>query len=78
MKTNKLSIAALLRMTVRRHGLGCLAMVAVVMLMHYWRHQTLELADLGHALLALLTFAVISLLIEYNHMVNDKQDAPKG
>lgn len=75
MKTNKFSMAALLRMTMRRHGLGCLAMVGVVMLMHYWRHGTLELADMGHALLALLTFAVISLLIEYNRTVNGTQDS---
>ncbi len=77
MKTRQFSIA-LLRTTVRRHGLNWLAMLLVIELIHYFRHGSLALSDAGDAMIALLVFATISLLIEYNRMVNGKQDAPKG
>ena len=77
MKTNKFSIAALLRVTVRRHALGCVGMVLMLALMHYWNHRSFELADVGHAMIALVGFAVVSLLIEYNRQRNGAQDQTK-
>ena len=78
MTTEKFSMATLLRNTVCRHGLACLAMVAVVEVMHYFRHGGLGLTDVRDGVIALCVFGLVSLLIEYNRMVNGTQDAPKG
>lgn len=76
--TKKFSRATLLRITVRRHGLACLAMLAVVEVMHYFRHGGLDLTDVRDGVIALCIFGLLSLLIEYNRMVNGKQGAPKN
>lgn len=77
MKTNKFSMAALLHITARRHGLSCLAMLLMTEVMHYFRHRTFDFTDVRDGMIAVGMFAVIFLLIEYNHMVNGKQEAPK-
>lgn len=78
MTTEKFSMATLLRNTVRRHGLSCLAMVAVIEVMHYFRHGGLDLTDVRDGVIALCVFGLVPLLSEYNRMVNGTQDAPKG
>lgn len=75
--TKKFSMATLLRITVRRHGLVCLAMVAVIEVMHYFRHDGLGLTDVRDGVIALCVFGLVSLLIEYNRMVNGKQEGSK-
>lgn len=74
------SLVALLRNTVRRYGLSCLAMLAMLAVleaMHYFRHGGLDLTDVRSGAIALGAFGLVSLLIEYNRMVNGKQGAPK-
>lgn len=77
MNAAKFSMATLLRSTARHHGLACLAMLAVVEVMHYFRHGGLDLTDVRDGVIALCVFGLLSLLIEYNRMVNGKQDESK-
>ena len=77
MTTEKLSMATLLRIAVRRHGLRCLAFLAVLEVMHYFRHGGLDLTDVRDGVIALCIFGLVSLLIEYNRMVNGKQEESK-
>lgn len=77
MKTNKFSMSGLLRVTARRHTFGCLGMILMLALMHYWNHKSFEIADLGHALIALLGFAAVALLIEFTRQRNGAHDTTK-
>ena len=77
MTTEKFSMATLLHITVRRHGLSWLAMVAVIEVMHYFRHGGLGLTDVRDGVIALCVFGLVSLLIEYNRMVNGQQESTK-
>ena len=78
MTTEKFSMATLLRITVRRHGLRCLAMLAVLEVMHYFRHGGFDLTDVRDGVIVLFAFGLLSLMIEYNRMVNRGQDAPES
>lgn len=77
MNAAKFSMATLLRSTARRHGLACLAMLVVVEVMHYFRHGRFDLTDVRDGVIALCVFGLLSLLIEYNRMVNGKQEGAK-
>ena len=77
MTTEKFSMATLLRITARRHGLACLTMAAVVEVLHYFRQGGLGLTDVRDGVIALCVFGLVALLIEYNRMVNGKQEELK-
>ena len=74
MNTDKFSLPALLRITARRHGLSCLALLLMTEVLHYFRHGSFDYTDVRDGLIAAGIFAVIFLLIEYHRMVIGKQD----
>ena len=74
MNTDKFSLPALLRITARRHGLSCLALLLMTEVLHYFRHGSFDYTDVRDGLIAVGIFAVIFLWIEYHRMVNGKQD----
>lgn len=76
MTTEKFSMATLLRITVRRHGPACLAMLVALEAMHYFRHGGFVLTDVRDGVIALCVLGLVSLLIEYKRMVNGVREAP--
>lgn len=78
MPESTLPMRVLLRSTLRRHGWRCLAFVAILEVMHYLRHGSLDVSDVRDGLIALCVAGVVALLIEANRKMYETQDAPKA
>lgn len=75
MQESRLSMAGLLRSTLRRYGWRCVAFVVVLEVMHYLRLGSLDLSDVRDGLIALCVAAVIALMIEANRKMHEVQAA---